>query len=135
MPLITWSSEFSVGVQSIDDQHTILFEALNELHAAIQRGKAQAVTGTLLRNLLAFTREHFSAEEGMMASTHFSGLEAHREKHRDLTRMVEDYAALNQRGQVNLNFHQLNFLRNWLTNHILKTDREYVPWFKEHGVR
>jgi hemerythrin len=99
------------------------------------KGNAKAATGTLLRSLLAYTRDHFSAEEAMMASARYPGLAAHREKHRELTRKVEEFAARFERGEVTLNVQLLNFLRDWLTKHIEGTDREYGPWMNEHGVR
>ena len=34
-----------------------------------------------------------------------------------------------------MNLDLMNFLRNWLVNHIQKVDREYGPWLNEHGVR
>ncbi len=135
MALLTWSDKFSVGVQSIDKQHTVLFEALNELHAAMMKGQAKTATGSLLRSLVAYTHEHFSAEEAMLSAARFPGLTAHREKHRELTRQVEDYVTRFEHGEITLNLHLLNFLRDWLTNHIQHTDREYTPWLNEHGVR
>ncbi len=135
MSLLTWNDQFSVGVQTMDDQHTVLFETLNDLHDAMMKGKAQSLAGPLLRKLVEYTREHFSAEEAMMAAARYPGLADHHVKHRDLTRQVEEYVARYERGEITLNLHLLNFLRDWLTNHIQKVDQEYGPWLKDHGVR
>ena len=40
MALLTWSSKYSVGVQSMDSQHTVLFGILNDLHTAMMKGEA-----------------------------------------------------------------------------------------------
>ena len=101
MALMSWNAKYSVGVHALDDQHTGLFDILNELHAAMMKGQAQSLTGPLLKKLVEYTRKHFAAEEAMLA----------------------------------LNVHLLNFLRDWLTNHIQKTDHQYGPWLNEHGVR
>ncbi|MGA2649831.1 MAG: bacteriohemerythrin [Terracidiphilus sp.] len=135
MALLTWNSKFSVGIQSIDDQHMVLFESLNDLHAAMMKGNAQAATKTLLRNLVAYTRDHFKSEEAMMSATHYPGLAGHRTKHNDLTKQVEDFAARYERGESSLNIQLLNFLRDWLTKHIQVEDHAYSPWIKEHGGR
>jgi hemerythrin len=29
----------------------------------------------------------------------------------------------------------LNFIRDWLTNHIQEEDREYAPWLNKHCAR
>ena len=135
MALLSWNSKYSVGVQSMDNQHIILFDLLNDLHGAMMKGQAQSVTGLLLRKLANYTHDHFSAEEAMMASTRYPDLPQHRLKHRDLTKQVDEFAARYERGESSLNLHLLNFLRDWLTNHIEKVDHGYSTWMNEHGVR
>jgi len=39
------------------------------------------------------------------------------------------------RGETTLNLQLLNFLRDWLTNHIEKVDHKYGDWINEHGKR
>jgi len=133
MALLTWDSAYSVGVRSMDSQHTTLFDMLNDLHAAMMKGQAKGVTGQLLQKLLEYTQQHFSAEEAMMAATKYPGLGRHHELHAALTRQVKEFADRYERGESTLNVHLLNFLRDWLTNHIQKEDREYGPWLNQHG--
>jgi hemerythrin-like metal-binding protein len=134
MALMTFGQNFSVGVQAVDGQHKVLFDIINDLHAAMMKGQAQSMTGPLLKKLIEYTRNHFSAEEAMMASAKYPGIDAHKIKHRDLVKQVEDYSARFEKGEITLNLHLLNFLRDWLTNHIQKVDKEYGPWLNEHGV-
>ena len=134
MALLTWNAKYSVGVKSLDGQHTVLFDILNDLHAAMMKGQAQTMTGPLLRKLVDYTRTHFAAEEGMLAASKYPGLTAHRKLHVDLLKQVEDYSARYDRGEITLNLHLINVLRDWLTNHIQKTDHEYGPWLNEHGM-
>jgi len=134
MALLNWSDKYSVGVRALDDQHTGLFQTLNDLHGAMLKGHAQSLTGPLLRKLVDYTHRHFAAEESMLVSTGYPGLAAHRVKHRELTKQVEEYVARFEKGEITLNLSLMNFLRDWLTNHIQKTDKEYGPWLNEHGV-
>jgi hemerythrin len=131
--LLTWSSKYSVGVQSMDGQHTVLFGMLNDLHEAMMKGQAQKIAGELLRKLAKYTRDHFTAEEVMMASTGYAGLAQHRILHRDLIKQVDEFAARYARGETQLNVQLMNFLRDWLTNHIQKEDHKYGPWLTQHG--
>jgi hemerythrin-like metal-binding protein len=100
----------------------------------MMKGQAQSLTGPLLKKLADYTRNHFSAEEGMMASVKYPVLEGHKTKHRELIKQVEDYIERYEKGEITINLHLLNFLRDWLTNHIQKVDKEYGPWLNEHGV-
>jgi len=53
MALMTFGQSYSVGVKTVDDQHKVLFEIINDLHAAMMRGQAHSVTGPLLSYMLA----------------------------------------------------------------------------------
>lgn len=135
MALLIWSSKYSVGVQAMDKQHTILFGILNDLHDAMMKGQAKQMTGALLRKLVSYTREHFTAEEAVMAASGYAALAQHRIIHRDLTKQVDEFAARYERGESTLNLQLLNFLRDWLSNHIQNEDQKYGPWVNEHGKR
>jgi hemerythrin-like metal-binding protein len=132
---MTWNDNLSVGVQTLDKQHTVLIETLNELHAAMMKGQARAVAGELLHTLVKYTRDHFAAEEAMMAATNYAALPVHRLKHRELTKQVEDFVARYEKGDITLSVQLLNFLSEWLTTHIQGEDKAYGPWLVEHGVR
>jgi len=135
MALLTWNDRYSVGVKNLDDQHAVLVETLNELHEAMMKGKAKEITGVMLGKLVDYTRVHFSSEEQMMKAARFPGLAAHRAKHQELTRQVGEFVGRYERGEITLNLQLLNFLRDWLSNHILKEDQEYGPWLNSHGIR
>lgn len=134
MALLTWDRRYSVGVRALDEQHSGLFQTLNELHEAMMKGQAQRLTGSLLNKLVDYTRKHFAEEERRMTSTGYPGLAEHREQHRALTRQVDEFVQKYDRGEATLNVQLLNFLRSWLTEHIEKADKQYGPWMNEHGM-
>ena len=135
MALLTWNQTYSVGIESIDGQHLSLFQTLNELHSAMAQGKTKAVTGQLLRDLIAYTRSHFASEEAILARTGYPGLAQHREHHRELAGQAAQYLQRFERGEPALSVHLLSFLRDWLSNHILREDRAYSAWLMQHGIR
>jgi len=135
MALLSWSDHYSVGVKAIDKQHEGLVNALNDLHAAMISGQARTVTGPLLHKLVSYTRDHFAAEETMMSSVRFPGLAEHKIKHRNLTEQVEEFVGRFEDGESTLSVPLMTFLRDWLTTHILKEDKEYGPWLNQHGVQ
>lgn len=135
MALLTWNDDYSVGVRTLDNQHNVLFNLLNELEAAMTGGQTQRMALPILRKLLNYTRGHFSAEEAMMAAASYPGLAQHRIKHRDLTRHVEAFEARFERGDGSVNLQLLSFLRDWVTNHIQDSDKEYGPWMNQKGVQ
>lgn len=135
MSLIEWNDSLSVGVPSIDAQHSVLVKTLNELHDAMMSGQAHAKTADLLRTLIRYTHEHFASEEALMEQAGYAAIDEHRKRHHELTRRVEDYVARFERGESTINLHLLNFLRDWLTNHIMKEDKAYSLALTSHGIR
>lgn len=135
MALLCWSDRYSVGVKRMDEQHTVLFRMLNDLHESMMKGQAKQIVGPLLCKLSAYTHEHFAAEEGLMTASGYAGLAQHRVLHSDLIKKVNEFAAHYERGESALNLQLLNFLRDWLSNHIQNEDQKYGPWMKEHGAR
>jgi hemerythrin-like metal-binding protein len=123
-----------VGVKAMDNQHITLVSILNELHAAMMKGEAQSVADRLLKKLMEYAGNHFSAEEKLMASVQFPGLAAHREQHRQLTIKAEKIVARYQQGDNTIFTPLLYFLRDWLTTHMQQEDKEYTAWLNAHGV-
>ena len=135
MSLVVWSDKLSVGIKSIDDQHSVLFDTINNLHAAMLKGQSRSVVGTLLHTLVGYTREHFTAEEAMMETAKYPALSAHRIKHEELTKQVEEYVTRHESGDITFSIQLSFFLSDWLSKHIQSTDQEYGPWLNKHGVR
>ena len=135
MALLAWESKYSVGVQSIDKQHTVLFDILNELHSAMMQGQAQQAAGPLLQRLVDYTRNHFSSEEALMAKAQYAGLAQHKIKHQELLKQVDEFVARHKRREATLNVHLLTFLRDWLTQHIQCEDRDYGPCLVAKGIK
>jgi hemerythrin len=135
MALMTWCDSLSTGVRAMDEQHKGLVNTLNELHDAMLKGKDKTAAGPLLNRLVKYTHDHFAAEEALMTRAKYPKLAAHFSKHKDLTAQVEAFVNRYERGELSLNVDLLMFLRDWLTNHIRKEDREYGPWMNQNGIR
>jgi hemerythrin len=135
MALMTWSNKYSVGFEALDNQHKAMMRTLNELHAAAMRGRAHKVAGPLLRQIVSLTNEHFSAEEGLMESTGYPGLAAHRDQHRELSGKIAEFVSRHKSGDAAVYTPLLYFVRDYQTKHMQSEDQEYAPWLMAHGVK
>jgi hemerythrin-like metal-binding protein len=135
MALMTWRNQYSVGVETLDDQHKSLMKALNELHAASMRGQAQKVAGPLLSQLVSLASGHFSAEEKLMESIKFPGLALHRAKHKELAGMIAEFFTRHEKGDTTVYTQLLYFMRDWQTKHMQTEDQDYAGWLRAHGVK
>ena len=57
--------------------------------------------------------------------------EAHKEIHRNFENQVAQFAAKMRSGEALLSMELLEFLKDWLLNHINGTDHAYVPYVEE----
>ena len=127
MALMTWNESYSVKVPELDDQHKQLFILINELHEAMKAGQARSMMAKVLDRLIQYTRLHFSEEEEMLASVSYAEFVSHVAQHRGFTERVEKFAREFRVGNVIITIEVMNFLQDWLVNHIMKVDRKYVP--------
>ena len=135
MPLIAWDQGFSVGVGSIDEQHKKLIGLLNDLHDAMRFGKGRDVLGKVLAELIDYTAYHFRTEEGLFAKYGYPEHAAHEREHRDLTRQAMELKERFERGDTAITIDVMNFLKDWLNDHILGSDKRYGPFLAGKGVQ
>ena len=133
---INWSEEFSVGIQSIDNQHKKLVAIIKTLHDAIADGEASEILGKIFDELLDYSRHHFSYEEELFKWYGYPDAEHHKKEHVELANHL---ARLRRKMEEGDNFMGevllLKFLRDWLLNHIMKSDKQYAPFLIEKGVK
>ncbi len=129
MSFIEWSDDYKVGIAAIDNDHQTLFGLVNRLHDRIKAGDGEDAVGDALDGLIDYIDTHFAREERYMDECGYPGLVAHARKHRDLARTVRSLKTLFEDDPREVeNDAILRFLKNWLTNHILKSDMDYVPY-------
>lgn len=132
MAYLTWSDDLAVGNTFIDGDHQKLIDMVNRLHALMAEGKGKDVLGKVLHNLITYTREHFRREEDLMAKMRFPGLTEHKAEHEKLLIEVLELQKKFESGAATLSIQVLHFLRDWLVNHIGKSDKELA--LAAHGV-
>jgi hemerythrin-like metal-binding protein len=136
MPLINWSDKMSVGVASLDEEHKKLVDLLNELHDGIQAGKAYGVLAHVLDALVSYTANHFKHEEELFARTGYPASTEHKREHDHLTGQVMDIQSKLKSGdRETLSYEVVNFLKNWLFNHIQGSDKFYGPYLNAKGIK
>lgn len=135
MALVVWSEKLSVGVRSIDDQHKKLVTLVNQLHDGMIAGKGKEVVGPVLKGLIDYTATHFKYEEDIFARIGYGDAAAHKKEHDDLVRRVKEIQQVyDQKGPSVLTIQVMNFLKEWLTAHILGSDQKYAPFLLSKGI-
>ncbi|MGA2002118.1 MAG: bacteriohemerythrin [Terriglobales bacterium] len=130
-----WNDKMSVGVGSLDGDHKKLVGLLNELYDAVQAGKGKDALGKTLDGLIDYTKIHFANEEKFFRQTAYPDFVEHKKQHDDLTHQVIDVQQKYKSGATGtLSLEVMNFLKNWLINHIRVTDKKYGPYLNSKGI-
>ncbi len=134
MGFFTWQNKFAVDIESIDNDHKKLVELIDELYTAMSQGKAKDIIQGVVKDLADYTRVHFRREEFYMTSTNYSEKDSHKQAHGAFIKKVEEYQLKLSEGKDNISIEVVSFLRDWLTGHILNTDKKLTPHLKNYGI-
>lgn len=134
MAFINWDDSYSVGVVLIDNQHKRLIQIINELHDAMGAGKGKEILGKVLFELVQYVNTHFKTEEEYMVKYNYNEYESHRYEHEKLTDEVKRFHEDFKDGKAVLTIEIMNFLRNWLMDHILVKDKKFGKFLNEKGM-
>ena len=132
--LIAWSNDLSVGIGSIDSQHQKLVNMINALNEALIGGESTEVLNKIFAGLLVYTDKHFTFEEAMFSEHGYPESAAHKAQHDALKGKVVELKEKLDSGAAMIGTEVMAFLKDWLTNHIMKQDMAYAPFLKSKGV-
>ena len=133
--LIKWGPEFVLGIKTIDDQHKVLVDLINQVYAEFGSSNNKNVLKRILKELIDYTAYHFGNEEQLFKQINYRQSTEHIEEHRKFVETVMDFKHDFDEGSQVLSFDIVNFLKNWLLDHILKSDKRYVTTFKQLGIK
>ena len=124
-PLV-WRDEFATGVEAIDEQHKILIHTLQEANQLLASNSSAAILDKITRDLLAYALYHFDTEEELMHQHGYDeqDLEAHLAQHRSFSAKVVSIREDLKSGTLISREALLGFLSDWLSQHILNTDKK-----------
>ncbi len=130
-----WDEKYSVGIQSIDNQHKELFNHLNNLLNALKQGQASHITAQIVAELEKYTRIHFHKEEYFFHLFNFSGSKTHIAEHQMFIQKMNKLKSELKSGNISSTLDLLGFLKEWIEHHVLVVDKEYSECFRQNGLK
>ena len=134
MAIITWKSCYETGNATFDAEHRALVHALNALYEAMREKRGDEALVPLLSTLNLYIRKHFQHEEEAMLQYHYPGMEPHIKAHRSFKNTVNDFQEQVLTGYGGLSTDVYKYLREWLLNHIVKTDGRFGEFLREKDI-
>jgi hemerythrin len=134
MQSVQWSDTLASGSSEIDSQHQELFQRINKLLGAVDKGSIdrQEISRTI-QFLAEYVVFHFGTEEKHMDKYSYSSATAHKAQHEQF---VKTFGKLRDRLMMEGINQQLaeetkDLCVDWLINHIKYSDRALGMFLKK----
>lgn len=131
MSYIEFDDALKVGNKIIDHEHASLIEYINLLEKAVSHESSGNIIGKVLNGLVEYTKTHFFVEEEFMQVYHYPQAESHRKAHEAFKDKVLLLCRELEQGKAEVSSEVLKFLKEWLTEHILKTDKKLSEFLQD----
>jgi len=135
MEQITWAPSFSVGNEKLDEQHKRLIQIINRLIVESQAVIKSEAVSDLLSEMMNYAQEHFTTEEELLRQHSYPHLEEHIAEHQAFQDKIVDFRSAIMLNVEDIPESMLQYLRNWLMEHILKSDMAYKFFFLEQKLK
>lgn len=132
--MIEWNEKLSVGIYAIDDQHKRIIDMINSFYNGINQNSPKDKMLDLLNGMKEYTKTHFLTEERLMKQHNYPEYEQHKTEHTKFIEAVNSFEERYKSGKLLLTLHVTNFLKEWISNHIMGTDKRYTSFFADRGV-
>ena len=101
---------------------------INKLHRAIRDGRDEKTLLEVLDALAGYAFTHFNTEEIFFSHSDYPDVEKHIRVHDQFKAKVVEFRDAVSDGKANVDTEVLDFLKNWLIEHIQGMDVAFAPY-------
>ncbi len=133
--MLEWDDKYSVGISIIDEQHKKLFGIINKTIEAKEHSDDIEELQEVLEEMTQYALEHFETEESYMIVFNYPEYECHNEAHYGFITDTNAYFDRVVNGDYHISNELIEYLKQWIVDHIQNTDRKYIGCFKKNGLK
>jgi len=131
MSFFQWKDSMAVDIDEIDQQHMQLVSLIDDLYNAMAKGQAKDELDHIFNELFDYTKTHFFTEEKLMFVYQYDKYQEHKKEHENFVEEIKKRKAEFDKGDYKTSVKLANYLKEWLTSHIMETDQQYAPLLQE----
>jgi hemerythrin len=130
---IQWSPELCTGIEWQDAEHKHIVERMAALMQGMDRHEAVSATTRLIAFLEQYAVQHFAHEEAFMLEHEDPGYSAHKVQHEQFSARVSGFQTMFEQKRLSdyMALHLQSWVRDWLHEHITKTDKKMGEWVRK----
>jgi hemerythrin len=122
MSLLQWRPEYSVGVQSMDDEHREMIDLINATYEKLKSNADADQVEEYLGEIFSTISMHFALEERMMRNAAYGEFQAHKDDHEVLLDRLRDLMDDHFVDQASGAGRLEQSLSNWFAGHFSTFD-------------
>ena len=124
--IIEWPESMRTGIDSIDEQHHMLASMVQFAQSRLSENSSRTEVEAVILDLMNYALYHFDTEEELMLihDYHLNEREKHCKEHRRFSAAIAQYQQDIRLGKLVSSDELFGFIREWLTIHILNTDKK-----------
>jgi len=131
---IQWEEKYSVGVKEIDDQHKQFIEIMNNFYVSFYANKSNDKLEEIFTKIINYGEKHFATEEKYFNLYNYEKSDEHKADHQKLKEKVLSLYDEFKAEKANIAVDLMDFLENWLVDHLINQDQKYIQCFKQNGL-
>ena len=117
-----WKPEYSVGVESMDDEHREMINLINDIYDKLESDPDADQIEQCLGDIFSTISMHFALEERLMRKNNYAEYQPHKDDHEELLDQIrdlmDDFAAGTAVGATRLE----KSLSDWFAGHFSTFD-------------
>ncbi|MBI9101541.1 MAG: bacteriohemerythrin [Spirochaetales bacterium] len=131
---VEWTPALSVKIEAFDSHHQELIRLINKLYQSMESGEGDDLLQKVLQELIEYTDYHFAAEEAVFKKYDYPDTAEHIQMHQSLLSKARSLNKDLSTGKSVLSNEVLDFLQDWVMNHILQADSRYSNFLEGKDV-
>jgi len=133
---IIWRRGMSVANDVIDHDHHFMINFINTIELVLQKPEEKEMLMEVLDQLHEYSINHFRREETIQRKIEYPQSLNHRNSHStllaDLEKLIGEIKESKSTEEISERSPEIiNFLRNWLINHVLNEDIKLKPYLEK----
>ena len=130
-----WDDKYSVFDTELDKQHQQFFDLINKFYTSMALNQNNEAILLVISELKSYALKHFTHEERVLRIKNYPRLVNHQKSHKIFTEKVAELEVKLKAGKLISTLDISKFLKEWLMNHILSEDKQFVNYFKNNNFQ
>ena len=127
---IDWDEKLSVDITEIDELQKKMFALFNVLIDLKEKDADAKECSAMVAEINEYTRYFFSQEEAYLKQCGYPELSAHAKEHKRFIKITVALRRQVSEDKENLSYEIIKTMRDWLVEHIINCDLQYVPFVR-----